>query len=660
MASNAASRVFAVPELLEHILLYYSHSDAKITTAGHIKEPSLGLFAIQRTCRDFQATIQGSKLLRRLMFLEPVDFSILSEEETDNYHYPLWWFLEEMEFEVSYWDSSEVDETRESFLELPNLSVNDFRLLAQKFFGPTSKRADSAWLRSEASWRQIKVCNSTAPKPIDIEMAYCPTDHPSIPVCTTWEIGGEDTLESVFNEFEAAVRAVAAEERRYQRYKQKGIRRNKKRTLRGKMEYFDSELEDEQHDCVLDDLIRGRLGCEDIQAGAGRSNGPKRVPAAFAQTMIQAIHDKRAGRAWLYSDCELCGVTIEAFTLTSLARALPPSRLHMFLQLRAPLEFWTALETQHNIRFESTPPPLTDGRRQERYMIRYFSIYKQAAKFYQDIMSSSAGSRLTATTELLEEILFLAVCNGNSIRGNGHNYRPVYKLFALQRVSLDFQHTIAGSKKLRRLMFYGPIEASTFRATFSHHAPTRWLLDDMLRPGIFKTCFKPQHHAHATIELNLLPLRDPNAKNSSKWRPADPGWTHPEASWRNIKICNAKEGMVPIIVIAKVGYYGGWRSGKVLELANEKGIPNIISVRWNFEGDDTLGQLFDRFSEFMRVLIDAWQVDAVTRARRIKDKSLYDDADEEDHKHELKIWKQLEKLSDPPRPGPEVTDEGNI
>ncbi|KXT03129.1 hypothetical protein AC578_7746 [Pseudocercospora eumusae] len=275
-------------------------------------------------------------------------------------------------------------------------------------------------------------------------------------------------------------------------------------------------------------------------------------------------------------------------------------------------------------------------------------------------MSSTAALRLTATTELLEEILFLAVCNGISVRPNGHNYRPAYKLFALQRVSRDFHHTIAGSQKLRRLMFYETIEASTFRATFSHHAPTRWLLDDMLRPGIAKIHFIPEHDATATIELRPLPFRDPGFDDRINWHPDDPGWTRAEASWRNIKICNAKEGMVPITVITKVVWHGGKDYWKMRKRAIEKRVPNILSIRWNFEDDDTLGQVYARFENLRRVLEDAWQADTAVRARRFGSSISESDAYKEDNKRGMKVWKELEKLSDPPRPVPKSTAVGEV
>ncbi|KXT03082.1 hypothetical protein AC578_7752 [Pseudocercospora eumusae] len=97
------------------------------------------------------------------------------------------------------------------------------------------------------------VAADSVPTPTTIELVFCP-----------WGVDGEETLGSIFDAFEYRIQAVAAEEGRYRLYKQKAMRRNKKRALRGHIERFNSEFEDGQHDCVLYDLIRNHRGGEEF------------------------------------------------------------------------------------------------------------------------------------------------------------------------------------------------------------------------------------------------------------------------------------------------------------------------------------------------------------------------------------------------------------
>ena len=69
MSPSAAARVFAIPELLESILLELSNDSIR-TCGGLVLQPAERIFGVIRVNRTFKATIEGSPQLRRLMGLQ--------------------------------------------------------------------------------------------------------------------------------------------------------------------------------------------------------------------------------------------------------------------------------------------------------------------------------------------------------------------------------------------------------------------------------------------------------------------------------------------------------------------------------------------------------------------------------------------------------------
>lgn len=264
MSSNAASRVFGVPELLEHILLYYAHNDAANTGRTHFLEPRSRLFVIQRTSRDFQGTVEGSKALRRLMYLEPVDFSKQRDAGAVHRHGPLGWLLERLGL---YWptkmdyksDNSLVSE--EACFELNDLNEFDFTWLADQYFDPNFECCWSAWLRRESSWRKTRVCHSTVPSPVSLSMTYCSgsarEDDEAELHHHTWTFQSEDTLGHVHDRFETIAREVARMQEAYEKYKQSRIERRFGTLDPGKPCKYD-----EEHHDRLDILINKHLSGE--------------------------------------------------------------------------------------------------------------------------------------------------------------------------------------------------------------------------------------------------------------------------------------------------------------------------------------------------------------------------------------------------------------
>ena len=81
-AESLQDKVFGLPELCENILLQLN--DSKITLRGiPLDDPIKQLFVLQRVSRTFKGTIEGSRKLRKLMWL--VSVNATPREMQDSY-----------------------------------------------------------------------------------------------------------------------------------------------------------------------------------------------------------------------------------------------------------------------------------------------------------------------------------------------------------------------------------------------------------------------------------------------------------------------------------------------------------------------------------------------------------------------------------------------
>ncbi|KAF7198058.1 hypothetical protein HII31_00414 [Pseudocercospora fuligena] len=126
-------------------------NDAKIVGQGYIARPSLGLYRLQRVNHFFRDYIAESKKLRRLMFLEPMDYPPPGNKL--QYHAPLFWFLGHMVSggldDLSSWDIFESFTFR---YDHPHTTV---RKLSHGRGMIHLKRPGR-----DASWRNMRICTS--------------------------------------------------------------------------------------------------------------------------------------------------------------------------------------------------------------------------------------------------------------------------------------------------------------------------------------------------------------------------------------------------------------------------------------------------------------------------------------------------------------------
>ncbi|PPJ57302.1 hypothetical protein CBER1_09027 [Cercospora berteroae] len=250
---DAASRVFATPELLEHILFsrvtdQYNQAitEKKIhllkmwPMPGCGSKESICLFAVQRVSKDFRYTIQGSTKLKQLMWLAPLDNDELLAEEKwkglgwkevpyhDDYmsreerdstwlplHQPLTsmllMFASTVDRGLFEFHSSPRNETESLWMDLGSgmfyERIDPSEIPITKF--------PKGWHNPEASWRKIYMCNAKTRLPVKIQIwhdYWWVNDWLALPFNVRIELGEDSTLERVFNCFSELL--MAAQEMR--------------------------------------------------------------------------------------------------------------------------------------------------------------------------------------------------------------------------------------------------------------------------------------------------------------------------------------------------------------------------------------------------------------------------------------------------------------
>ncbi|PPJ57305.1 hypothetical protein CBER1_09029 [Cercospora berteroae] len=217
---DAAARVFAVPELLEEILLLtvddqyplgpFRDWDLKLwpmPACGYLWKGGICLYRIQRVSTAFRHTIQGSNKLKQLMFLAPQDNAALSMDYDSLLllHKPVLSLMSIMRLSDADY-TVEFDEI-EVVRGIASPAWKTFEDLFSPHitpFNPTIGRLRKGWRNPEASWRKIKVCNAKVPAPLNVRLFYGPyhANDEIPPFSITFALDKDDTLEHLFNHFD--------------------------------------------------------------------------------------------------------------------------------------------------------------------------------------------------------------------------------------------------------------------------------------------------------------------------------------------------------------------------------------------------------------------------------------------------------------------------
>lgn len=238
-----------------------------------------------------------------------------------------------------------------------------------------------------------------------------------------------------------------------------------------------------------------------------------------------------------------------------------------------------------------------------------------------------AALRVFSIPELLEQILLSVASNEVStaispdqlhLRTSPSSTGAPWngsRLFSLQRVNKDFHGTINGSAKLKRLMYLLPyandklhtLETST-KDLLPFHKPLFTVFSKLKNNGPVRLLQWDQLQWLGQVrDWRLLYVhRETGARLffvqvCAQYLTADTscfdqaiadlpqGWLNPDASWRNIKICNAKETF-PLILRVR-------REDRPWDLNWDLG---SIELDWYLRGDDTLGYVFDLFLQLFQ------------------------------------------------------------
>ncbi|GIZ47277.1 hypothetical protein CKM354_001037300 [Cercospora kikuchii] len=248
-----------------------------------------------------------------------------------------------------------------------------------------------------------------------------------------------------------------------------------------------------------------------------------------------------------------------------------------------------------------------------------------------------AAFRVFNTAELLESILLFAVADQMPDSPNlslddlklcpmpGSAYRKPSGvcLFMLQRVSKTFRNTIKGSVKLMRLLFLAPYPndyLKTFAAAsgdlVAYHTPLFYLLEKLNASNDWYTLLDCDYNNSNDVKIDSATGKTTlTISIRSEWDRVNfyerasvyeratsklqHGWSKPEASWRQVKVCNAQTS-VPLTLKLN------WRDLMRIFLVRRDKLS--LTINWPLRGDDTLGFIFDAFCQLLVILDDRRKV----------------------------------------------------
>ncbi|PPJ57294.1 hypothetical protein CBER1_09028 [Cercospora berteroae] len=224
----AAGKVFAIPKLLENILLLgvadQSVEGCRIDNGfkrhlwstlgcGRVSDGEICLFSIQRASKVFRHTIQGSLKLKQLMFLAPrPNAELVSGNETKDVgelelHKLLGSLLAIMGLseidnlmEVCDEMYEDEDEASDGIDSLKMLIDDNFVSTPSTPYDKTIGKLPKGWHKPEASWRKIKICNAKVTAPIKLRFGspfVCDNEAP--PFDITFPLEKDATLRYVFD-----------------------------------------------------------------------------------------------------------------------------------------------------------------------------------------------------------------------------------------------------------------------------------------------------------------------------------------------------------------------------------------------------------------------------------------------------------------------------
>lgn len=257
-----------------------------------------------------------------------------------------------------------------------------------------------------------------------------------------------------------------------------------------------------------------------------------------------------------------------------------------------------------------------------------------------------AATKVFGITELLERIILfstyphskdtvkLSPLVASHIHADGQFSFSKLHLFVMQGVSKDFCGTIQGSAQLKRLMFLLPYEnehletlaASYLVPTLPFHEPVLSTLDQIQVRSGDRQVMLWDLHSNSTTEAPILAIKllggNLTEEGSHSQVAFDDkvldGWLNPEASCKDIKLCNAAKA-VPLTV----------------KIVHNSWILGPVYLSWLLQGDDTLGYLFDLFRQLFQQL-DEW-VAATVEIEEKRDELEGEKIDTQDEWHEARL-----------------------
>ncbi|PIA92061.1 hypothetical protein CB0940_09229 [Cercospora beticola] len=221
-------------------------------------------------------------------------------------------------------------------------------------------------------------------------------------------------------------------------------------------------------------------------------------------------------------------------------------------------------------------------------------------------------------------------------------------LFRIQRVNKTFRDTIQGSTKLKQLIYLAPRdnaklkdEADLEEGRLALHKPlTAFLWGINFRTKKELLDLDAHKDAEEGVEALVTVLRDSicSGRSTTPYKKifgkCPKKWRRAQASWRKIKVCNAR---VPVPVRVVVQGEETWP---------DHALP-MGDIVWDLDEEATLEHVFDLLSEFLKAVEDLRHGKDLHERSRAKKLLQFDERTSSDrHQLESQLAIELKALED--------------
>ncbi|KAK4621894.1 hypothetical protein CLAFUW4_06841 [Fulvia fulva] len=233
MVPIAASKVFAIPELLENIIFQVGNNRRIQKLFSQFSQDYKKRFFLQPN------TIEGSLKLKRLMYLAPVDPQLQVDNQWQ--HCPVEWFVDWMlnpKFDAEITVETGANRSRRAVYWMGDILTCDIRGRCQNLSRISNKLSyfsTAGAARPESSWRRMRVSRSGNDHPIEVKFdVIIGNSNTPFPQCVKWHFEADASLGALFDRFVQLLEALWTEANFFEELDRKRRREDMERVSESK------------------------------------------------------------------------------------------------------------------------------------------------------------------------------------------------------------------------------------------------------------------------------------------------------------------------------------------------------------------------------------------------------------------------------------------